>query len=104
MGCFNTGFLDEILSRKYAILVNVAIFKIGVVIQTSAAVVGVSYMIAGRLNYHYVSLSHCVSDRPRESLNNHEAYATCIDIYPGLGESVVDQVNQSLKPVSNATA
>lgn len=37
-GCMYSGFLAEILSRKYAILVNVAIFIIGVVVQSTAIV------------------------------------------------------------------
>ncbi|KAF2476773.1 MFS sugar transporter-like protein [Lindgomyces ingoldianus] len=36
LGTMYSGFLAEILSRKYAILVNVAIFIIGVVVQTTA--------------------------------------------------------------------
>lgn len=35
-GCMYSGFLAEILSRKFAILVNVAIFIIGVVVQCTA--------------------------------------------------------------------
>ncbi|KAL9602073.1 MAG: hypothetical protein Q9219_002069 [cf. Caloplaca sp. 3 TL-2023] len=46
--CLGGGFLAEILSRKYAILVNVAIFVVGVVIQTITAVGSASYIIAGR--------------------------------------------------------
>ncbi|KAL8760264.1 MAG: hypothetical protein Q9199_000163 [Rusavskia elegans] len=46
--CLGGGFLAEILSRKYAILVNVGIFVVGVIIQSSAAVAGVSCIIAGR--------------------------------------------------------
>lgn len=36
VGTLYSGFLAEILSRKYAILINVAIFIIGVVVQTTA--------------------------------------------------------------------
>ncbi|KAF1989470.1 general substrate transporter [Aulographum hederae CBS 113979] len=36
LGCLYSGFLAEILSRKYAILVNVAIFIIGVIVQATA--------------------------------------------------------------------
>lgn len=36
VGTIYSGFLAEIISRKYAILVNVAIFMIGVVIQATA--------------------------------------------------------------------
>ncbi|KAL8668314.1 MAG: hypothetical protein Q9168_007053 [Polycauliona sp. 1 TL-2023] len=48
LGCLYSGFLAEILSRKYAILVNVGIFVVGVIIQSAAAVAGVSCIIAGR--------------------------------------------------------
>ena len=37
-GTMYSGFLAEILSRKYAILVNVTIFIIGVVVQTTAII------------------------------------------------------------------
>ncbi|KAF2751724.1 general substrate transporter [Sporormia fimetaria CBS 119925] len=37
-GCVYSGFLAEILSRKYAILVNVAIFILGVIVQCTAIV------------------------------------------------------------------
>lgn len=36
LGTMYSGFLAEILSRKYAILVNVAVFILGVVIQSTA--------------------------------------------------------------------
>ena len=36
LGTLYSGFLAEIFSRKYAILMNVAIFIVGVVIQTTA--------------------------------------------------------------------
>jgi MFS family permease len=36
LGTLYSGFLAEIISRKYAILVNVSIFILGVVIQTTA--------------------------------------------------------------------
>ncbi|KAF2000296.1 general substrate transporter [Amniculicola lignicola CBS 123094] len=49
LGCMYSGFLAEILSRKYAILVNVAVFIIGVVIQTTAIVGnGHDSILAGR--------------------------------------------------------
>lgn len=35
-GTLYSGFLAEIISRKYAILVNTAVFILGVVIQTTA--------------------------------------------------------------------
>lgn len=37
VGTIYSGFLAEIISRKYAIIVNTCIFIIGVVIQTCAA-------------------------------------------------------------------
>ena len=36
LGTMYSGFLAEILSRKYAILVNVGIFIIGVIVQCTA--------------------------------------------------------------------
>ncbi|KAI9721899.1 MAG: hypothetical protein M1828_004994 [Chrysothrix sp. TS-e1954] len=47
-GCLYSGFLAEILSRKYAILVNVCVFVVGVVVQCTAVVNGPASMIAGR--------------------------------------------------------
>jgi sugar porter (SP) family MFS transporter len=48
LGTMYSGFLAEILSRKYAILVNVAIFIIGVVIQTTSVSAGHNAILAGR--------------------------------------------------------
>jgi MFS family permease len=48
LGTMYSGFLAEILSRKYAILVNVAVFIIGVVIQTTSVVGGHDSILAGR--------------------------------------------------------
>jgi MFS family permease len=48
-GTLYSGFLAEILSRKYAILVNVAVFIIGVVVQTTAVTSsGPSSILGGR--------------------------------------------------------
>lgn len=47
-GCLYSGFLAEILSRKYAILVNVVVFVIGVVVQCLAVVGGPSCILGGR--------------------------------------------------------
>lgn len=47
-GCLYSGFLAEILSRKYAILVNVFIFLIGLVVQCLAAIGGAPCMLGGR--------------------------------------------------------
>lgn len=49
LGTMYSGFLAEILSRKYAILVNVAVFIVGVVIQSTAiAGNGHSAILGGR--------------------------------------------------------
>lgn len=47
VGTIYSGFLAEIISRKYAILVNVAVFIIGVVVQCTAAAGGGSSSILG---------------------------------------------------------
>ena len=48
-GTMYSGFLAEILSRKYAILVNVTIFIIGVVVQATAITPsGHSSILGGR--------------------------------------------------------
>ncbi|KAH7078638.1 MFS sugar transporter-like protein [Paraphoma chrysanthemicola] len=48
-GTMYSGFLAEILSRKYAILVNVAIFIVGVIIQcTASSGAGHNAILAGR--------------------------------------------------------
>ncbi|KAF2643033.1 general substrate transporter [Massarina eburnea CBS 473.64] len=48
LGTMYSGFLAEILSRKYAILVNVAIFILGVIIQTTSVAAGHNAILAGR--------------------------------------------------------
>lgn len=49
LGALYSGFLAEIISRKYAILVNVGVFIVGVVIQCTAATsAGASALLAGR--------------------------------------------------------
>jgi len=48
LGTMYSGFLAEIISRKYAILVNVAVFIIGVIIQCTAVSGGHSSILAGR--------------------------------------------------------
>ncbi|KAK5110286.1 hypothetical protein LTR62_006139 [Meristemomyces frigidus] len=49
VGTLYSGFLAEILSRKYAILINTAIFIIGVVIQTTGVTsAGASSILGGR--------------------------------------------------------
>lgn len=47
-GTLSAGFLAEILSRKYAILINTGVFIIGVVIQCTAVVGGHSSILGGR--------------------------------------------------------
>lgn len=49
LGTLYSGFLAEIISRKYAILVNVCVFIIGVVIQSTAITsAGHNSILAGR--------------------------------------------------------
>lgn len=49
VGTIYSGFLAEILSRKYAILVNTAIFIIGVIVQCTAVTgTGASAILGGR--------------------------------------------------------
>ena len=49
LGTMYSGFLAEILSRKYAILVNVTIFILGVIIQTTSVTSsGHNSILAGR--------------------------------------------------------
>lgn len=47
-GTLYSGFLAEIISRKYAILVNVAIFIVGVIVQCTAVSAGASSILGGR--------------------------------------------------------
>lgn len=47
-GTMYSGFLAEILSRKYAILVNVCIFVLGVIIQCTAVSAGHAAILGGR--------------------------------------------------------
>ena len=49
VGTLYSGFLAEILSRKYAILINVSIFIVGVVVQATAVTrAGASSILGGR--------------------------------------------------------
>lgn len=49
LGTMYSGFLAEIFSRKYAILINVAIFILGVIIQCTAVTsAGANSILAGR--------------------------------------------------------
>ncbi len=47
-GTLYSGFLAEIISRKYAILVNTCIFILGVIIQCTATSAGHSAILGGR--------------------------------------------------------
>lgn len=47
-GTLYSGFLAEILSRKYAILINVAIFIVGVVVQATSISAGHNSILGGR--------------------------------------------------------
>jgi len=60
LGTMYSGFLAEILSRKYAILVNVAIFIVGVVVQCTAitgqghnAILGGRF-VTGKIRFAYI--------------------------------------------------
>ncbi|KAK3995298.1 quinate permease [Cladorrhinum sp. PSN332] len=48
IGTLLSGFIAEVLSRKYAVLVASAVFMIGVVIQATAVSVGHDAILAGR--------------------------------------------------------
>lgn len=48
IGTLLSGFLAEVLSRKYGVLVASAVFMIGVVIQAAAVSVGHDAILAGR--------------------------------------------------------
>ncbi|KAI9727841.1 MAG: hypothetical protein M1834_007887 [Cirrosporium novae-zelandiae] len=48
VGTLYSGFLAEVISRKYAILVNTGIFVIGVIIQATAIDAGHSAILGGR--------------------------------------------------------
>lgn len=47
-GTWYSGFLSEIISRKYAIVVNTVIFIIGVVVQLTATAGGYQSILGGR--------------------------------------------------------
>ena len=49
VGCLYSGFMAEIISRKYAILVSTATFIIGVILQATAITsAGSSAILGGR--------------------------------------------------------
>lgn len=48
LGTLYSGFLAEIISRKYCIIVNTIIFILGVIIQCTAISGGPSSILAGR--------------------------------------------------------
>ncbi len=47
-GTLLSGFLAEVISRKYGILVACSVFILGVVIQATAATAGYQVILAGR--------------------------------------------------------
>lgn len=47
-GCLYSGFIAETLSRKYAIMLNVCIFVVGVIIQVCAVKAGHAAILGGR--------------------------------------------------------
>ena len=47
-GTLYSGFLAEIISRKYAIIVNTCVFIVGVVVQCTAISAGHSAILGGR--------------------------------------------------------
>ena len=47
-GTLYSGFLAEIISRKYAIIVNTVVFILGVIIQCTAVSAGHSAILGGR--------------------------------------------------------
>ena len=47
-GAITSGFLAEVLSRKYGVLVATAIFILGVIIQITAISGGANEILAGR--------------------------------------------------------
>ncbi|GAB1317759.1 Hexose transport-related protein [Madurella fahalii] len=48
IGTLLSGFIAEVLSRKYAVLVACAVFIIGVIVQATAVTVGPNAILAGR--------------------------------------------------------
>jgi MFS family permease len=48
LGTLLSGFLAEVLSRKYGVLVATTVFIVGVVIQATAVTVGPDAILAGR--------------------------------------------------------
>jgi MFS family permease len=64
LGTLYSGFLAEIFSRKYAILVNTAIFIVGVVIQSTAVTgAGHNSILAGRFITGKSSCLLTIADR-----------------------------------------
>jgi len=48
IGTLLSGFIAEVLSRKYSVLVACAVFILGVIIQATAVTVGPDAILAGR--------------------------------------------------------
>lgn len=63
-GCLYSGFFAEILSRKYAILMNVGIWAVGVVIQCCTIVGGPVCLIVGRFitGRHFIVVTFYETD------------------------------------------
>ena len=57
IGTLLSGFLAEVLSRKYGVLVACAVFVLGVIIQATAVTAGHNAILAGRF-ITYVNLSN----------------------------------------------
>ena len=48
LGTLLSGFLAEVLSRKYGVIVACTVFILGVIIQATAVTVGPNSILAGR--------------------------------------------------------
>ena len=48
LGTLLSGFIAEVLSRKYGVLVACSVFIIGVIVQATAVTVGPNAILAGR--------------------------------------------------------
>lgn len=48
LGTLLSGFLAEVLSRKYGVLVACTVFIVGVIVQATAVSVGHNAILAGR--------------------------------------------------------
>lgn len=57
LGTLLSGFLAEVLSRKYGVLVACAVFVLGVIVQATAVSAGHNAILAGRFITYVVALS-----------------------------------------------